>query len=55
MNDLPKWAMRDPFDVVSRLEEQEQRQMERSKHTKQEKAKRELEKLFEGKADEKQH
>lgn len=44
--ELPKWAMRDPFEVVARLEAQEQAQADRAQKAKQERAKRELEELF---------
>ena len=55
MNDLPKWMWQDPAKVAERIEEMARKRAANTRQERQEKAKQELEKLFEGKADEKQH
>lgn len=43
---MERWRMRDPFYVVSRLQEQEQRQRDRSQKGRAEKARQGIEQLF---------
>lgn len=45
---MERWRMRDPFEVVARLQEQEQRRMATSRQGRQERARDELEALFGG-------
>ena len=52
MRELTRFHYRDPFEIVARREEQRQRQADQSKEARQERAKRDLEKLFEGKSNE---
>lgn len=47
---MERWMMGDPFEVVARLEERERRQAE-SKEERAQKARQELEALFEGVSD----
>lgn len=44
---MERWRMRDPFEVVARLQEQEQRRHANSTEARQQKARKELEALFE--------
>lgn len=43
---MERWQMRDPFEVVARLEAQEQAKAARTPEAKQERAKKKLEELF---------
>lgn len=45
---MERWRFADPFEVVARLQEQEQRKVERSKAGRSQKAREALEALFEG-------
>ena len=53
--DLPKWAFQDPSLVAERIEEMARKRAANTRQERKEKAEQELKKLFEGKADEKQH
>lgn len=43
---MERWRMRDPFEVVARLQEQERRRQKRSREAAQERARQGLEELF---------
>lgn len=50
--DLPRWAYRDPALVAERLEEMARKRAAKTRESRAEKAKQELEKLFKEKPDE---
>lgn len=50
MKELPKWMMRDPFEAYARIEEMEQKKLDRE--SKQKQAMEEMKKLFKESPDE---